>query len=347
MRRFRLSIVLVALAVLVSPAIWAVTADELVKHFEESQKWVKSAMVAFQIQKKASDPKIADLYEFVSDKSYDYEAMVVNGDEYKNADKGTLNNLLNTIGNGVLAVVHKLATDDHKNLFKPTWIGYHTPGDKRVSNWFCLIMGNQIKTYLTRVDQRSKLDEIGADPLQMNLLNKDFFSFEVAKDMGDHAILRITPKAGADSNVKEAMVELSKVQIGNTYTWYATKISGTLTTGATGVTEFGNIRAAIAPVGAYIGWAADSSPIGNIPVDSIGAIQQKQVNGDDKIFVFATQIKNTTYQKASDGGEYEVTLLTNFKRLHINPPVDTIAQYVTSSRLPTLEKITRKVVASH
>ncbi len=86
---------------------------------------------------------------------------------------------------GVLAVVHKLATDEHKKLFKPTWLGLHTPTDKKVSNWFCLIMGNHPKTYLTRVDQRAKLDEIGTDPLQMNLLDKRWFTFQVAKDLGN------------------------------------------------------------------------------------------------------------------------------------------------------------------
>lgn len=338
--------VLVLFCLLVAPT-WAINVDQVIKHFEDSQKWVKSAMCSFKVTKKASDSKISDLYDFVSDKTYDYEAMVINGAEYLNGANGPMGTLMSTIGDGVLAVVHKLATDDHKKLFKPTWLGYHTPGDKRVSNWFCLIMGNHVKTYLTRVDQRSKLDEIGADPLVMNILDKNLYKFDVAKDKGDRITLRVTPRPQALSNVKEALVELAKIAIGGEETWYATKITGTLTTGATGVTEFGGHQVAVAPIGTYICYDAKGEQLGNTPVTGISTALRQSVTAGQKIFIFPTYIKSTTYQNSSEVREYEVSLTTTINRLHINPSVETMAQYITNQRMGTLEKISKKVVAGH
>lgn len=338
--------VLVLFCLLVAP-VWAINADQVVKHFEESQKWVKSAMCAFKVHKKASDSKISDLYDFVSDKTYDYEAMIVNGAEYLNGANGPMGSLMSNIGDGVLAVVHKLATDDHKKLFKPTWIGYHTSADKRVSNWFCLIMGNHVKTYLTRVDQRSKLDEIGADPLVMNILDKNLYQFEVVKDKGDRISLRVTPRSQAQSNVKQALVELAKITIGGAETWYATKITGTLTTGATGVTEFGGHQVAIAPVGTYIGFDAKGEQLGSVPVTGISTALRQSATAGQKIYIFPTYIKSTTYQSSPEVREYEVSLTTTISRLHINPSVETMAQYITDRRLGALEKIAKKVVAGH
>ena len=344
MRKF---LALFAFFSLLLAPVWGITADQLVKHFEDNQKWVQSAMVSFQVLKQTSDPQVADLYEFVSDKSYDYEGMVINGADFASKDAGPMANLAKAIGKGVLAVIHKLATDDNKKLFKPTWIGYNTPGDKRVSNWFCMIMGDHTKTYLTRVDQRSKLDEIGTDPLMMNILDKNLFKFEVVKDLGNRVTLRVAPKPEAKSNLKEAIVELAQLKIGNAETWYATKINGTLLTGATGVTEFGNFRVAIAPVGGYIAYGNDGSLKSAFPIMDIGtATKQAPANDEKKAFIFATQIKNTSYQK-NNGKEYEVKLITTIKHLHINPDTAAMAQYIQPKRLETLEKVAKKVVGNH
>ncbi len=330
------------------PAAWAATSEQLVRHFEENQKWTNSALISFHVQKWASDGRIADMYDFINDKEYDYEGLIINGAAYQGKQNGPMTNLMGIIGNGVIAVLHKLATDENKNLFKPTWVGYHTPKNKRVSNWFCLIMGNHLKTYLTRVDQRSKLDEIGADPLQMNVLDKNLYNFEVVKDLGNRATLRVTPKRNADTNIVEAMIDLAQFKHGNAETWYATKITGKLTTGATGVTEFGNFRVAIAPAGSYIAYAFDNSNRGPVPVmDIAGALQTPAPKGDEKAFIFATQIKNTSYQTSRDVNEYEVKLITTVQRLHLNPSVEAMAQYIQGKRLGTLEKVAKKVVSSH
>ncbi len=326
---------------------WAITAEEIVKHFEESQNWVKAGMAAFKVHKQASDERVADMFEFVSDKTYDYEGMIIDGSEYRNSPKGGLENLLNTIGDGVLAVIHKLATDDHKKLFKPTWLGFHTPGDKRVSNWFCLIMGNHVKTYLTRVDSRSKLDEIGTDPLQMNILDKNLFDFHLVKGLENKAILRITPKPKAMANFKEATLEFSKLEVGGVCTWYLTQISGQLTTGASGVTKFGNFVVAAAKPGEYIGWSEDGQTLGNVPTSGIATALRTPVKPDQKLFVFATQLVTTTSQKSREVNDYEITLTTNIKRLHINPTPEAMVQYITPQRLGTLEKVVRKVVNNH
>ncbi|MBF0548517.1 MAG: hypothetical protein HQM08_29060 [Candidatus Riflebacteria bacterium] len=338
--------ILVLLAFCVAPSWGALSADYIVKHFEDNQKWVQAGMVAFQVQKKASDAKIADLYDFTSEKTYGYEGMIINGDAYKAT--GPLAKLMATIGDGVLGVVQKQTTNDRNVLFKPTWIGYHTPGDKRVSNWFCLMMGDHVKTYLTRIDQKAKLDELGADPLVMNVLKKDLFEYELLKDLGDHAILRVTPrKNNSSTNLREAVIELARIKIGSAETWYATKISGTLTTGAKGVTEFGNFRVAIAPVGKYIAYSNDNSLKSDVPVMDIATAMNQQVQGDQKIYIFATQIRNTTYQSSKEISEYECDFLTTIQRLHINPPCDLIAKYLDSGRLEMLQKVTEKVVRNH
>ncbi|RCK75970.1 MAG: hypothetical protein OZSIB_3700 [Candidatus Ozemobacter sibiricus] len=339
---------LVILCLSFAPVAMAVTADEIVAHFEENQNWTKCAMAAFKVLKKASDPRIADMYEFVSDKTYDYEGLIIDGSEYQNAERGPLDGLLSVINDGVLAVIHKLATDEHKKLFKPTWLGFHTPTDKKVSNWFCLIMGNHTKTYLTRVDQRAKLDEIGADPLQMNLLDKRWFTFQVVKDLGNRAVLKVLPKSGAPVNVKEATIEVARLQVGEAVTWYVTKISGTLNTGSSGVTEFGDFRVAAAVPGKqYIGWSNDGKQIGEVPVYGLGQIQRQNVKPDQKLFVFATRLDTTTYQTSREVKDYEVKLVTSIQRIHINPPLQVVAEYIQPQRLATLTKVARKIVAGH
>ncbi|MBF0410513.1 MAG: hypothetical protein HQM10_24420 [Candidatus Riflebacteria bacterium] len=327
--------------------LWAVTAEEIVKHFEENQKWVQCSMISYHVQKKASDERIADLYDFVSEKTYDYEGLVINGADYSKKEGGELSELLSKIGNGVLAVVQKQATDDNKNLFKPTWLGYHTPDDKRVSNWFCLIMGNQIKTYLTRVDPKSKLDEMGTDPLVLNVLNKNLFNYELVKDLGDQAVLRITPKANASTNIKEGIVELARIKVGAAETWYAKKISGTLNTGARGTTTFGNFRVAIAPVGKYIAYSNDNSLKSDVKIMDISQAMNEKASQNEKIYVFGTQIHNVSYQSSKDIKDYEVDFLTTVKHLHINPPINMVADYLNKGRLGTLTKVTAKIVRNH
>ncbi len=336
------------LCLLVAPAALAVTADEIVAHFEESQNWVKSGMAAFKVLKQTSDPRIADMYDFVTDKSYDYEGLIIDGSEYLNADRGPLAPLLDVIKDGVLAVIHKLATDEHKKLFKPTWVGYHTPNDKKISNWFCLIMGDHTKTYLTRVDPRAKLDEIGTDPLQMNVFDKRWFTFSIAKDLGTKVVLKVTPKAGAPANFREAQIEMGRLLIGEAVTWYVTRISGSLNTGASGVTEFGDFRVAAAVPGKqYIGWSNDGKQLGTVPVWGMATALQQKIAPDQKLFVFATQLKTTTYQSSREVKDYEVRLVTGIQRIHINPPLDVVAQYIQPKRLETLTKVARKIVAQH
>ncbi|MFZ2955933.1 MAG: hypothetical protein WA705_03440 [Candidatus Ozemobacteraceae bacterium] len=326
---------------------WAITADQLVKHFEDSQKWVNSAMVSFDVSKKASDQRIADLYDFVSDKNYSYQGFVINGAAYAAGKAGPMADLLKTTGDGVLAVLHKLTTDDHKTLFKPTWIAFHTPGDKRVSNWFCLIMGNHIKTYLTRVDQRSKLDEVGTDPLVMNVLDKNLFNFELVKESAGRAILRITPKSKANTNLDEAIVELALLKIGSAETWYATKIQAKQSTGASGITEYGEFKVAIAPVGTPIVYSNDKTLQSQVPVMGIATALNQKVDGDQKLYVFATTIHNTSYQTEKGAKEYSVDLRTTITNLYINPAVETMAKLIEPARLKTLEKLSSKVVRSH
>lgn len=343
MRRFWL--VGVVLAVLAVPA-WATTADELLGYFEESQDWVKSAMVAFKVQKKASSEAVADMFEFVSDRSYDYEGLIIDGSEYGNG-AGPMDPLVSTIGKGVVAVLHKLATDDDKKLFKPTWVGYHTPDDKRVSNWFCLIMGDHTKTYLTRIDPRAKLDEIGADPLQFNILDKNLFDFSIAKDLGNRVILKMTPKNQANTNVAEALIEMAKLQIGSVSTWYVTRVSGTLKNGTTGVTDYGDFRVVAAPAKEYVCWSEDGKLTGKYPVWGIGTALREQVAGDAKLYVFPTTIKSVSSQKGGQMGDYDVTLLTNIRRLHINPSPEAMLKHIRPDRLKTLVKVAKKVVSNH
>ena len=326
---------------------WTVTADYLVKHFEENQTWVQSSMVAYQVAKKASDERIADLYEFVSDKTYDYEGLIINGAKFAGKDTGKLSELLAVVGQGVLAVIQKQSTDDRKNLFKPTWLGYHTPSDKRVSNWFCLITGNRLNTFLTKVNQSAKLDEMGTDPLIMNVLQKELYDFSLVKDLGNRATLRITPKDNRTTNLREAIVELAQLQVGTAETWYVTEISGALKSGARGVTKFGNFRVAIAPVGRYIAYSSDNSLKSTVPVMDIAQALKATPKPEDKLFVFATQIQNTSYQNTPDVRDYEVDFRTMVQRLHINPPVELIAHHLNKSRLGTLKKVATKIVRNH
>jgi hypothetical protein len=328
-------------------ASWSVTAEFLVNHFEENQKWVQSSLVAYQVQKKASDERIADLYEFVSDKTYDYEGMIINGAKFAGKDAGQLSELMATIGQGVLAVIQKQATDDRKNLFKPTWLGYHTPSDKRVSNWFCLITGNRLNTFLTKVNQSAKLDEMGTDPLIMTVLKKELFDYSLLKDLGNRATLKITPKDNRTTNIRDAIVELAQLKIGDAEAWYVTEIAGTLTSGARGVTKFGNFRVAIAPVGKYIAYSSDNSLKSPVPIMDIGQALKANVGAADKIFVFATQIQNTSYQNTQDVRDYEVDFRTVVQRLHINPPIELVTHYLNKSRLNTLKKVAAKIVRNH
>ncbi len=341
----RIWVVLMVVGLLAGPG-WAVEVDEIIANFEDSQNWVKSAMVSFKVQKKASDPKIADMFEFVADKSYDYEAMFINGELFgKNA--GALADLTKVIGQNVLAVLHKITTDDKKTLFKPTWIGYQSKADRRVSNWFCLIMGDHVKTYLTRVDPKAKLDEIGADPLQLNLLDKKYYNFEIAKDLGTKVILNVTPKPEAQTNIVNGQIELAKLKVDSLSAWYVTRISGTMTNGTTGTTEFGGHRVAAAPVGGYVLYSDDGKLRGPVPVVSLAAATEMAANPEMKLYVFATSIKSVTQQKSKDVAEYEVQLQTNVKHLHINPTPEVMAQYIQKDRLETLIKVAKKVVASH
>ncbi len=99
--------------------------------------------------------------------------------------------------------------------------------------------------------------------------------------------------------------------------------------------------AAAAPGKQYIGWSNDGKQIGEVPVYGLGQIQRQAFKPDQRLF------DTTTYQTSREVKDYEVKLVTGIQRIHINPPLQVVADYIQPQRLGTLTKVARKVVLGH